>query len=131
MDWEPEEVVEATRKAGVQTTAEWLDLINPSRALAQLTQPVMPLKKGHVAMLMASGMMGTVRLTDEEGRPMLIKGRVIKVVEKSEETDSKDFKGGGRNLQRPLRYNGGGAQARWGADHPGCEGTVRLHEGAW
>jgi len=92
MDWEPEEVVEATRKSGVQTTTEWLDLINPSRALAQLTQPVMPLKKGHVAMLMASGMMGTVRLTDEEGRPMLIKGRVIKVVEKSEETDSKDSK---------------------------------------
>ncbi len=92
MDWEPEEVVEATWKAGVQTTAEWLDLINPSRALAQLTQPVMPLKKGHVAMLMASGMMGTVRLTDEEGRPMLIKGRVVKVVEKSEETDSKDSK---------------------------------------
>lgn len=92
MDWEPEEVVEATRKAGVQTTAEWLDLINPSRAMAQLTQPVMPLKKGHVAMLMASGMIGTVRLTDEEGRPMLIKGRVVKVVEKSEETDSKDSK---------------------------------------
>lgn len=90
MDWEPEEVVEATQKAGVQTTSEWLDLINPSRGLAQLTQPVMPLKKGHVAMLMASGMMGTVRLTDEEGRPMLIKGRVIKVVEKSEEADSKD-----------------------------------------
>lgn len=90
MDWEPEEVVEATQKAGVQTTSEWLDLIHPSRGLAQLTQPVMPLKKGHVAMLMASGMMGTVRLTDEEGRPMLIKGRVIKVVEKSEEADSKD-----------------------------------------
>ena len=90
MDWEPEEVVEATQKAGVQTTSEWLDLINPSRGMTQLTQPVMPLKKGHVAMLMASGMMGTVRLTDEEGRPMLIKGRVIKVVEKSEETDGKD-----------------------------------------
>ncbi|HEY9075123.1 MAG TPA: DUF6094 domain-containing protein [Anaerolineaceae bacterium] len=90
MDWEPEEVVEATQKAGVQNTSEWMDLIHPSRGLAQLTQPVMPLKKGHVAMLMASGMMGTVRLTDEEGRPMLIKGRVIKVVEKSEEADSKD-----------------------------------------
>lgn len=90
MDWEPEEVVEATRKSGVLTTTEWKDLINPSRGLAQMSQPVMPLKKGHVAMLMASGMMGTVKLTDEEGRPMLIKGRVVKVVEKSEETDSKD-----------------------------------------
>jgi hypothetical protein len=50
----------------------------------------MPLKKGHIAMLMASGMMGTVRLTDEAGKPMLIKGRVIKVVEKTEQPDAKD-----------------------------------------
>ena len=89
-DWEPEEVVEATVHASVHKTAEWLDLIHPTRGLTQLTQPVMPLKKGHIAMLIASGMMGMVRLSDEDGRPMLIKGRVIKVVEKSEETDSKD-----------------------------------------
>ena len=89
-DWEPEEVVEATIGAGVQKTSEWLDLIHPNRGLAQLSQPVMPLKKGHIAMLMASGMMGTVRLTDEEGKPMLIKGRVIKVVEKTEQPDAKD-----------------------------------------
>ena len=41
-------------------------------------------------MLMASGMMGTVKLTDEEGKPMLIKGRVIKVVEKTEQPDTKE-----------------------------------------
>ena len=34
--------------------------------------------------------MGTVRLTDESGKPMLIKGRVIKVVEKTEQPDSKE-----------------------------------------
>ena len=89
-DWEPEEVVEATMEAGVQNTSEWLDLIHPTRGLTQLAQPVMPLKKGHIAMLMASGMMGTVRLTDEDGKPMLIKGRVIKVVEKTEQPDTKD-----------------------------------------
>jgi hypothetical protein len=89
-DWEPDEVVEATIEAGVQKTSEWLDLIHPMRGLAQLSQPVMPLKKGHIAMLMASGMMGTVRLTDEAGKPMLIKGRVIKVVEKTEQPDSKE-----------------------------------------
>ena len=89
-DWEPEEMVEATLKIGVQQTAEWLDLIRPTRSLTKLSQPVMPLKKGHVAMLMASGMMGTVRLTDEAGNPMLIKGRVVKVIEKSEQQDSKD-----------------------------------------
>ena len=86
-DWEPEEIVESTVEAGVHKTSEWLDLIHPNRDLAQLTQPVMPLKKGHIAMLMASGMMGTVKLTDEEGHPMLIKGRVVKVVEKSEHPD--------------------------------------------
>jgi hypothetical protein len=89
-DWEPEEVVEATIDAGFHRTSEWLDLIHPTRGLARLSQPVMPLKKGHIAMLMASGMMGTVRLTDDEGRPMLIKGRVIKVVEKTEQQDVKD-----------------------------------------
>ncbi len=89
-DWEPEEVVEATLEAGVHKTSEWLDLIHPTRGLAQLTQPVMPLKKGHIAMLMASGMMGTVQLTDEEGHPMLIKGRVVKVVEKTEQPDAKE-----------------------------------------
>ena len=88
-DWEPEEVVEATIEAGVHKTSEWLDLIHPTRNLAQLTQPVMPLKKGHIAMMMASGMMGTVRLSDEEGKPMLIKGRVVKIQEKISE-DTKD-----------------------------------------
>jgi hypothetical protein len=39
---------------------------------------------------MASGMMGTVHLIDEEGKPMLIKGRVIKVVEKTEQPDAKE-----------------------------------------
>jgi hypothetical protein len=89
-DWEPEEVVEGTIEAGVHKTTEWLDLIHPTRSLTQLSQPVMPLKKGHIAMLMASGMMGTVRLTDEAGKPMLIKGRVVKVVEKTEQPDAKD-----------------------------------------
>jgi hypothetical protein len=49
-DWEPEEVVEATIGTGVQKTSEWLDLIHPTRGLTQLSQPVMPLKKGHIAM---------------------------------------------------------------------------------
>jgi hypothetical protein len=89
-DWEPEEVVEATIETGVHKTNEWLDLIHPTRSLTQLSQPVMPLKKGHIAMLMASGMMGTVRLSDEAGKSMLIKGRVIKVVEKTEHPDAKD-----------------------------------------
>lgn len=86
LDWLPEEMVEAARQNGVHTTQDWTDLVQPSDGIVEMN-PAMPLKKGHVAMLMASGMMGTLRLTDEEGRPMLVKGRVTKVVEKIEERD--------------------------------------------
>lgn len=89
LDWQPEEIVDATQKRGLHSSKEWLDLLNPSRGLGELKQPVMPLKKGHIAMLMASGMMGTLRLTDEDGKPMLVKGRVVKVTEKVEETADK------------------------------------------
>lgn len=89
LDWQPEEVVDATQKHGVLASKEWLDLLNPARALGEFKQPVMPLKKGHIAMLMASGMMGTLRLKDEDGRPLLVKGRVVKVTEKVEEKAGK------------------------------------------
>lgn len=92
LDWQPEEVVDATMKRGLHTTKEWLDLLNPERAMGSFKQPVMPLKKGHIAMLMASGMMGTLRLNDEDGKPMLVKGRVVKVTEKVDEVESKDGK---------------------------------------
>ncbi|HIP96350.1 MAG TPA: hypothetical protein EYH32_03945, partial [Anaerolineae bacterium] len=51
-------------------------------------RPVMPLKKGHVAMLMASGLMGTMRL-EKNGRRLLVKGRVIKHTDRSTEADEK------------------------------------------
>ncbi len=89
LDWQPEEIVDATQKRGLHSSKEWLDLLNPSRGLGELKQPVMPLKKGHIAMLMASGMMGTLRLADEDGKPMLVKGRVVKVTEKVEENTDK------------------------------------------
>lgn len=92
LDWQPEEIVDATQKRGVMASKEWLDLINPARALGDFKQPVMPLKKGHIAMLMASGMMGTLRMNDEDGKPMLVKGRVVKVTEKIEEKVGKDGK---------------------------------------
>ncbi len=50
LDWQPEEIVDATQRRGVLVSKEWLDLINPSRGLGEFKQPVMPLKKGHIAM---------------------------------------------------------------------------------
>lgn len=90
LDWDPEETAEAVIKSGVQILTSWNDLIHPDHLLAQFSRPVMPLKKGHIAMLMASGMMGTVRLNDENGKPMLIKGRVVKEVEKTVLPDPND-----------------------------------------
>jgi hypothetical protein len=50
-DWSAEEKVEATLKCGVLQTNVWKDLLNPDRAnVTSSIQPVMPLKKGHIAM---------------------------------------------------------------------------------
>lgn len=92
LDWQPEEIVDATQKRGAHSSKEWLDLLNPSRGLGEFKQPVMPLKKGHIAMMMASGMMGTLRLNDEDGKAMLVKGRVVKITEKVEETTNEKGK---------------------------------------
>jgi hypothetical protein len=89
LDWSPGDLVEASHWAGVRRTRGWQDLIHPTNGEVAFT-PVMPLKKGHLAMLMASGLMGTLRLTDEDGHPMLVKGRVVKVVDKVVHRDQKD-----------------------------------------
>jgi hypothetical protein len=79
--WSPEDMVAATRQIGVHTTQEWADLHANGNGMVDI-RPAMPLKKGHVAMLMSSGMMGTLRLSDADERPMLVKGRVVKVPHK-------------------------------------------------
>ena len=92
MDYSPEELADATLKAGLMHSRAWLDMIDPSRLDVKVGRPVMPLKKGHIAMLMAAGTMGIMRLVDTSGQPMLVKGRVVKITEKvgSEETKSGD-----------------------------------------
>jgi 16S rRNA G966 N2-methylase RsmD len=92
MDYTAEELADATLKKGLMHSRTWLDLVDPSRLDVKMDRPVMPLKKGHIAMLMAAGTMGIMRLTDENGQPMLVKGRVVKVTEKvgTEETKSGD-----------------------------------------
>jgi len=92
MDYTAEELADATLKEGLMHSRAWVDLIDPSRLDVKMDRPVMPLKKGHIAMLMAAGTMGIMRLTDENGLPMLVKGRVVKVTEKvgTEETKSGD-----------------------------------------
>ena len=88
-DWSSEEQAEATLKSGVMQTSAWKDLLDPNRAnVTQTIHPCMPLKKGHLAMLMASGMIGNIRIQDGDGKPMVIKGRVVKVQDSTITTDS-------------------------------------------
>ena len=89
LDWSPDDLVEVSRWAGVRKTRAWQDLVHPLESEVAFT-PTMPLKKGHLAMLMASGLMGTLNLTDDDGHPMLVKGRVIKVVDKTTHRDDHD-----------------------------------------
>jgi hypothetical protein len=89
LDWAPDDLVEASRWAGVRKTRAWQDLVHPVNSEVAFT-PTMPLKKGHLAMLMASGMMGTLHLTSDDGYPMLVKGRVVKVVDKVVHRDPED-----------------------------------------
>src|SRR3990172_6261807 len=89
LDWAPDDLVEASRWSGVRKTHSWQDLVHPTNTEVAFT-PTMPLKKGHLAMLMASGMMGTLHLTSDDGFPMQIKGRVVKVVDKVVHRDPED-----------------------------------------
>ena len=87
-DWTDGEIVDATMTEGAIITKDWEDLLHPHRNEVTTMQPAMPLKKGHIAMIMASGMLGVMRLHDQQGNPILIKGRVIKEKEIRNTTNS-------------------------------------------
>jgi hypothetical protein len=70
-----DEALDAVASHGVLATRAWQDLVRPPQELA--FRPVMPLRRGHLAMLLASGLMGTVALGD-----IVAKGKAVKVSEK-------------------------------------------------
>jgi hypothetical protein len=87
----------------------------------------MPLKKGHLAMLMASGLMGTLNLTATMAIPCWSRGGWSRWWIKLSPRRSRP-RDPGRALSRPLRHHRGHAQrnARPG-DHPGCGAPDRVH----
>ncbi|MEM7125008.1 MAG: DUF6094 domain-containing protein [Chloroflexota bacterium] len=71
----PDEVIEiVSSKHNAHSKKEWQDIIAPQGA--DTFQPVVPLRIGHVASMISSGMMGTVRLGS-----LLAKGRTVKTTE--------------------------------------------------
>ncbi len=80
---DPQEALEEALTSGAWRTREWRELLEP-RSTAHTLRPLMPLKKGHLAMLIAAGLMRNL-LLDRDGERLLIKGRTRKV---QEEVDS-------------------------------------------
>ncbi|MBM3131088.1 MAG: hypothetical protein FJ009_20990 [Chloroflexi bacterium] len=79
----PQEALDEALQRGVWASDEWRDLIEPHRAFAGF-RPLMPLKKGHLATLIAAGMMQNILLENDQGERVLVKGRTYKVQEEVE-----------------------------------------------
>jgi hypothetical protein len=82
LHWEPEDLIHAAQTQGVRARSRaWHDALASVDAEV-VVHPAMPLKKGHIAMLMAAGLMGVMTLqhTNDEGATehIVAKGRVIK-----------------------------------------------------
>lgn len=97
MTWDEAEIVAAARKSGVLgSNTAWRDALAQSQG--GVMRPAMPLKKGHVAMLMASGLMGIQTLTRDDPESgqretVLVKGRVVKHHTKVSEMPDPETKG--------------------------------------
>ena len=72
---DPEAAASEARRSGLWTSAEVTDSLWPSRS--QNTRPLMPLRRGHMAMLTAAGFLDNLCLQAYERR-ILVKGRTTK-----------------------------------------------------
>ena len=84
---DPAAAAAEARRSGLWTNREITDSLWP--AGTSRTRPLMPLRKGHMAMLVAAGFLDNLQL-EAGGRRILVKGRTSKemvLVEESEETE--------------------------------------------
>ena len=77
---DPQEALQEGLTTGSWRTREWRELMEP-QPQGESLRPLMPLKKGHLAMLIAAGLMRNL-LLERDGERLLIKGRTRKVQEK-------------------------------------------------
>jgi len=85
-EYEPEEVLEEEScSAGVWAGKQWADLLTPRPH--QTVQPLMPLRRGHIAMVLAAGLLDNMTV-ERDGTKLLVKGRLHKV--QKEVTDTAD-----------------------------------------
>ncbi len=80
-DIDPNEAFNEAVENGAWKTVEWRDWLSPMTELAPF-RPLLPLKKGHIALLMAAGLMQNLLLESPDSMErLLVKGRTYKVQE--------------------------------------------------
>jgi len=86
----PNDLLAEALTAGAWNTNEWREWLTPRTELAAF-RPLMPLKKGHLAMLIAAGLMQNLRLESADGtESLLVKGRTYKVQEEVQSDDEEE-----------------------------------------
>ena len=75
------------RRSGLWTSAEITDSLWPARD--NRTRPLMPLRRGHMAMLVAAGFLDNLVL-ESEGRRILVKGKTSKEMILVEDSPEKE-----------------------------------------
>ena len=94
----PSRLLSEARRSGLWTSTEITDTLWPARDTR--TRPLMPLRRGHMAMLVAAGFLDNLCL-EAEGRRILVKGR----------TSEGDGHGGGQPRRR--RSTGRSSRPPW------------------
>ena len=85
----PDEALAEALTEGAWKTNDWQEWLTPQTNLAAF-RPLMPLKKGHLAMLIAAGLMQNLRLdSSDHQESLLVKGRTYKIQEEVE-TENED-----------------------------------------
>ena len=85
---DPEELALELNQYGLKGT---IDRMVSPLSLSERIKPIMPLRHGHLAQLLACGMMNGVVVDKEGGNPLLVKGITKKVVDtRTEHEDGKE-----------------------------------------
>ena len=81
LELDPQLALEEAKRSGVWHSKEWHKWLEPNEDLN--LRPLMPLKIGHLAQLIAAGLLQNM-LMERDGKKLLVKGRTYKVIKKVE-----------------------------------------------
>ena len=84
---DPVAAAEEARSSGLWASTAVTDLLWPAKD--QRTRPLMPLRRGHMAMLVAAGFLDNLQLEAGDSR-ILVKGRTSKEMVLAERTPTKE-----------------------------------------